>query len=187
MSINNVVSNIALNSNTLALTTGSLGVKMASMGGLVSTSTAYGSGLQIDAAFMNARSVVISNADFLNMHVTPVSIVDNATILPSTAPLLINFCIQSTGQTIPLSGGGNIYLVWGGSPSGPRASQQLPGSVLTTLANGQLVFFASGAQAGANGTDIAAKGLYLTCDTANFSTGDADFVCSITYSIIAVN
>ena len=187
MSINNVVSNIALNSNTLALTAGSLGVKMASTGGVVATSTAYGAGLQLDPAFISARQGLVSNGNFLNMHVSPVAIVDNATVLAATAPLVINFCVQSIGQTVPYTGGGNVFLVWGTSPTGPRASQQLPASVFTSLADGQLVFFVNGAQAGANGADIAAKGLYLTCDTANFANGDCDFIFSVNYSIVAVN
>lgn len=183
MSINNIVSNISLNSNTLAVTAGSLSVKTDSAGGVMATSA----GLQVDPTFISAASGLIANSDFLNMRVTPVAIVDNAAISNNTAPLVINFCVQSAGQTIPLSGGGNIYLVWGNSPSGPRASQQLPASVFTSLADGQFVFFVGGGSAGADGAALSGNGLYLTCDTANFATGDADFTYSITYSLVGVN
>jgi dTDP-4-dehydrorhamnose 3,5-epimerase-like enzyme len=90
--------------------------------------------------------------------------------------------VQSTTQ---YTSGGNIFVVWGNSPSGPKATQNVPGNTLTSLTNNQMMFIPGGPASGVPVTSINETAIYLTNDIANFATGDGDFLVQISYRVIA--
>lgn len=184
MSINNVVSTINLDANTLGMNGNTLGVNINTSGGVVPSSAINGPGLAIDQLYLGLVQTFIINSDFKTMHTTPVLILppeyapDQYVIYP------ISMVLQSTDQTVQMTGGGNVSIIWTSAPGGPKASAPIPANTFTSLLNHQFVFFEGPATQGVSKDAIVNQGLYLTCDSANFATGDADFVLSIYYRLL---
>lgn len=83
MSINNIVSRIGLDSNSLSLSGTNLRVQRSSSG-FISDSGFYGAGLQLAPAVGGQLvSTAIVSSDFKQIHTTPYGLLLNANVSPS--------------------------------------------------------------------------------------------------------
>ena len=174
MAINNVISNISL-SNQLQLTNGSLDTRVASNAGLDAT----GSGLQINANYLQSKVVHVTSAQFKDLAANPVIMTSGAGLDYVVA--VTGLEIECNFNTTPYSNGSNLSLMYGrlAYSADDLATQEVDPAVITNINADTIVNVL------APTTPLVFapfnQPIYIRVSGADFTAGDSDFYFRIWY------
>ena len=143
--------------------------------------------LELKPSYLNVVEVSLSAAQFLGMYATPVQVI--AAPGANKAVVVDRVVMNMTYGTTQFAAGGVVGLQYGNAAhlAGPLASSTEAATDFTGAAASTLFTFAGGMSTGAAVASAANAAVYISHQTAAFTTGDSTFKVWVWYAVIPTN